>query len=95
MKKGPAHLPSRPHTHVRAAATILVAALLVAGCLSTTQPTPTPAGIPTTDDAQADTGINPDLIAARNTNLNRHVSPDFPNHPIVLPDRDLTGVDAS
>ena len=82
-------MPSRPHTHVRAAATILVAALLVAGCLSTTQPTPT------TDDAQADTSINPDLIAARNTNLNRHVSPDFPNHPIVLPDRDLTGVDAS
>ena len=95
VKKGPAHLPSRPHTHVRAAATILVAALLVAGCLSTPQPTPTPAGAPTTDDAQADTGINPDLIAARNTNLNRHVSPDFPNHPIVLPDRDLTGVDAS
>ncbi len=95
MKKGPAHLPSRPHTHVRAAATILVAALLVAGCLSMPQPTPTPAGTPTTDDAQADTGINPDLIAARNTNLNRHVSPDFPNHPIVLPDRDLTGVDAS
>ena len=86
---------SRPHTHVRAAATILVAALLVAGCLSTPQPTPTPAGTPTTDDAQAGTGINPDLIAARNTNLNRHVSPDFPNHPIVLPDRDLTGVDAS
>ena len=95
MKKGPAHLPSRPHTHVRAAATLLVAALLVAGCLSTPQPTPTPAGTPTTDDAQAGTGINPDLIAARNTNLNRHVSPDFPNHPIVLPDRDLTGVDAS
>ena len=59
------------------------------------QPTPAPAGTPTTDDAQAGTGINPDLIAARNTNLNRHVSPDFPNHPIVLPDRDLTGVDAS
>jgi len=95
VKKGPAHLHSRPHTHVRAAATILVAALLVAGCLSTPQPTPTPAGTPTTDDAQAGTGINPDLIAARNTNLNRHVSPDFPNHPIVLPDRDLTGVDAS
>lgn len=95
MKKGPAHLPSRPHTHVRAAATILVAALLVAGCLSMPQSTPTPAGTPTTDDAQAGTGINPDLIAARNTNLNRHVSPDFPNHPIVLPDRDLTGVDAS
>ena len=45
VKKGPAHLPSRPHTHVCVAATILVAALLVAGCLSTTQPTPTPAKI--------------------------------------------------
>lgn len=88
-------MPSRPHTHVRAAATLLVAALLVAGCLSMPQPTPAPAGTPTTDDAQAGIGINPDLIAARNTNLNRHVSPDFPNHPIVLPDRDLTGVDAS
>ena len=72
---------------------LLVAALPVAGCLST--PHPTPATSTSTDDTKADTGINPDLIAARNTNLNRHVSPDFPNHPIVLPDRDLTGVDAS
>ena len=90
-------MPSRPHTRVRAAATLLVAALPAAGCLSTPQPTPTTStGAPTsTDDAHSDTGINPDLIAARNTNLNRHVSPDFPNHPIVLPDRDLTGVDAS
>ena len=101
MKKGPAHLPSRPHARVRAAATLLVAALPAAGCLSTPHPTPatstsTPTSTPTsTDDTKADTGINPDLIAARNTNLNRHVSPDFPNHPIVLPDRDLTGVDAS
>lgn len=90
-------MPSRPHARVRAAATLLVAALPAAGCLSTPHPTPTTStGAPiSTDDAQADTGINPDLIAARNTNLNRHVSPDFPNHPIVLPDRDLTGVDAS
>ena len=90
-------MPSRPHARVRAAATLLVAALPAAGCLSTPQPTPTTStGAPTsTDDAHSDTGINPDLIAARNTNLNRHVSPDFPNHPIVLPDRDLTGVDAS
>ncbi len=97
VKKGPAHLPSRPHARVRAAAALLVAALPAAGCFSTPHPTPTTStGAPiSTDDAQADTGINPDLIAARNTNLNRHVSPDFPNHPIVLPDRDLTGVDAS
>lgn len=97
MKKGPAHLPSRPHARACAAATLLVAALPVAGCLSTPHPTPaTSTSTPTsTDDTKADTGINPDLIAARNTNLNRHVSPDFPNHPIVLPDRDLTGVDAS
>ena len=90
-------MPSRPHARVRAAATLLVAALPVAGCLSTPHPTPvTSTSTPTsTDDTKADTGINPDLIAARNTNLNRHVSPDFPNHPIVLPDRDLTGVDAS
>jgi len=90
-------LPSRPHARIRAVTTLLVAALPAAGCLSTPHPTPTTSnGAPTsTDDAQADTGINPDLIAARNTNLNRHVSPDFPNHPIVLPDRDLTGVDAS
>jgi hypothetical protein len=93
VKKGPAHLPSRPHARACAAATLLVAALPVAGCLST--PHPTPATSTSTDDTKADTGINPDLIAARNTNLNRHVSPDFPNHPIVLPDRDLTGVDAS
>jgi len=97
VKKGPAHLPSRPHARACAAATLLVAALPVAGCLSTPHPTPaTSTSTPTsTDDTKADTGINPDLIAARNTNLNRHVSPDFPNHPIVLPDRDLTGVDAS
>ncbi|MFC2447201.1 MAG: hypothetical protein ACFNVT_12560, partial [Corynebacterium matruchotii] len=90
-------MPSRPHARICAAAILLVAALPAAGCLSTPHPTPTTSnGAPiSTDDAQADTGINPDLIAARNTNLNRHVSPDFPNHPIVLPDRDLTGVDAS
>ena len=90
-------MPSRPHARACAAATLLVAALPVAGCLSTPHPTPTTStSTPTsTDDTKADTGINPDLIAARNTNLNRHVSPDFPNHPIVLPDRDLTGVDAS
>ena len=90
-------MPSRPHARACAAATLLVAALPAAGCLSTPHPTPaTSTSTPTsTDDTKADTGINPDLIAARNTNLNRHVSPDFPNHPIVLPDRDLTGVDAS
>ena len=88
-------MPSRPHARACAAATLLVAALPAAGCLSTPHPTPTTSTSTPTDDTKADTGINPDLIAARNTNLNRHVSPDFPNHPIVLPDRDLTGVDAS
>lgn len=93
-KKDPAHLRSTPTiTPVRQVAAIMAAALLTTGCATsnlapvtlTTNPQPT-------DTANT---INPDLRTARNNNTNRHVSADFPPHPVVLPGTSNTGIDAS